>query len=161
MVEFGKVIECLMNGDMDYVGQKYAFDLSCTIVYGFTFVGLAYCYWMDVFMPCFYSSLIGGALAMILCAPSWPMYSKNPLTWQPADNRERFSYDSDESSSEEEEEEKNDKNKKKKNEKKAKEQNQKENNQKGSSNDGGGNAKNGGKNGGANNDGGKKKKKNK
>ncbi|CAD7922195.1 unnamed protein product [Amoebophrya sp. A25] len=93
MESFSRTVQCVMAGDMDYVGQKNAYDVQAALIYSFTVVGLAVSYYTEFFIWCFYLSLIGCAVAAVICLPSWPIFFRNPLPWQPADNRERYSYE--------------------------------------------------------------------
>eukprot|EP00392_Amoebophrya_sp_AT5.2_P003362 g3367.t1 len=95
-MSLARVIECLSAGEMDYVGQKNAYDLQCLLIYAFCGLGFVYGFFHDSFAYCFYGSLLGAALSVLMCFPSWPCYNRDPLTWQPAADRERFAYDNDE-----------------------------------------------------------------
>ncbi|CAD7951042.1 unnamed protein product [Amoebophrya sp. A120] len=95
-MSFQKYYDALTSDEMDFVGQKNAYDLQSMLIYGFSTLGFLYGFWEQSFIYCFYATLIGCALATVACLPSWPWYMQDPLKWQPAADRERYSYDNDE-----------------------------------------------------------------
>lgn len=85
--EVPSVFQMLYAGEMDFVGQTSSYSTANAIMITFTFLGFVYGLLHNSFIYCFYSSLAGALLATLLCVPSWPVWNRNALPWQPASDR--------------------------------------------------------------------------
>ncbi|XP_063071890.1 signal peptidase complex subunit 1 [Engraulis encrasicolus] len=80
---------------MDYKGQKLAEQIFQGIILISAVIGFIYGYIIEQFGWTVYIVLAGFAISCLLTLPPWPMYRKNPLSWQPAipepsgENREK------------------------------------------------------------------------
>ncbi|KAJ8361186.1 hypothetical protein SKAU_G00177110 [Synaphobranchus kaupii] len=68
---------------MDYKGQKLAEQIFQGIILVSAVIGFIYGLIVEQFGWTVYIVLAGFAISSLLTLPPWPMYRKNPLTWQP------------------------------------------------------------------------------
>nr|XP_020448484.1 signal peptidase complex subunit 1 [Monopterus albus] len=69
---------------MDYKGQKLAEQIFQGIILISAVIGFVYGLIIEQFGWTVYIVLAGFALSCVLTLPPWPMYRRNPLSWQPA-----------------------------------------------------------------------------
>ncbi|XP_034022857.1 signal peptidase complex subunit 1 [Thalassophryne amazonica] len=69
---------------MDYKGQKLAEQIFQGIILISAVIGFIYGLIIQQFGWTVYIVLGGFAVSCLLTLPPWPMYRKNPLSWQPA-----------------------------------------------------------------------------
>ncbi|XP_070561628.1 signal peptidase complex subunit 1-like [Ptychodera flava] len=67
---------------MDYKGQKLAEQLFQAIIVVFGVVGFLWGYICEQFVQTMYVLGAGFVLSCLLTLPPWPMYRRNPLSWQ-------------------------------------------------------------------------------
>ncbi|KAL4220895.1 Signal peptidase complex subunit 1 [Mactra antiquata] len=67
---------------MDFAGQKKAEKLFQIIILAFAFVGFVWGYICQQFSQTMYILIAGFVISCLLTLPPWPMFRKNPLTWQ-------------------------------------------------------------------------------
>ncbi|XP_018541368.1 signal peptidase complex subunit 1 [Lates calcarifer] len=68
---------------MDYKGQKLAEQIFQGIILISAVIGFVYGLIIEQFGWTVYIVLAGFAISCVLTLPPWPMYRKNPLSWQP------------------------------------------------------------------------------
>ncbi|XP_029990428.1 signal peptidase complex subunit 1 [Sphaeramia orbicularis] len=68
---------------MDYKGQKLAEQIFQGIILVSAVIGFVYGLIIEQFGWTVYIVLAGFAVSCVLTLPPWPMYRKNPLSWQP------------------------------------------------------------------------------
>ncbi|KAG9353265.1 hypothetical protein AGOR_G00158660 [Albula goreensis] len=68
---------------MDYKGQKLAEQIFQGIILVSAVIGFIYGLIIEQFGWTVYIVLAGFAVSCLLTLPPWPMYRRNPLTWQP------------------------------------------------------------------------------
>ncbi|KAM9860062.1 signal peptidase complex subunit 1 [Aulostomus maculatus] len=69
---------------MDYKGQKLAEQIFQGIILISAVIGFVYGLIIEQFGWTVYIVLAGFAISCVLTLPPWPMYRKNPLSWQAA-----------------------------------------------------------------------------
>ncbi|XP_062326207.1 signal peptidase complex subunit 1 [Osmerus eperlanus] len=69
---------------MDYKGQKLAEQIFQGIILVSAVIGFIYGLIIEQFGWTVYIVLGGFSVSCALTLPPWPMYRKNPLSWQPA-----------------------------------------------------------------------------
>ncbi|XP_056591387.1 signal peptidase complex subunit 1 [Triplophysa dalaica] len=68
---------------MDYKGQKLAEQIFQGVILVSAVIGFIYGLFIQQFGWTVYIMLAGFALSCLLTLPPWPVYRKNPLSWQP------------------------------------------------------------------------------
>ncbi|XP_031710605.1 signal peptidase complex subunit 1 [Anarrhichthys ocellatus] len=68
---------------MDYKGQKLAEQIFQGIILISAAIGFVYGLIVEQFGWTVYIVLAGFVVSCVLTLPPWPMYRKNPLSWQP------------------------------------------------------------------------------
>ncbi|MCJ8744261.1 hypothetical protein PDJAM_G00116580 [Pangasius djambal] len=68
---------------MDYKGQKLAEQIFQGVILVSAVIGFIYGLIIEQFGWTVYIMLAGFAISCLLTLPPWPMYRRNPLTWQP------------------------------------------------------------------------------
>ncbi|KAI5607047.1 signal peptidase complex subunit 1 [Silurus asotus] len=68
---------------MDYKGQKLAEQIFQGVILFSAVVGFIYGLIIEQFGWTVYIMLAGFAVSCLLTLPPWPMYRRNPLSWQP------------------------------------------------------------------------------
>ncbi|KAF4093608.1 hypothetical protein AMELA_G00004070 [Ameiurus melas] len=68
---------------MDYKGQKLAEQIFQGVILVSAVIGFIYGLIIEQFGWTVYIMLAGFAVSCLLTLPPWPMYRRNPLTWQP------------------------------------------------------------------------------
>ncbi|KAF5904536.1 signal peptidase complex subunit 1 [Clarias magur] len=68
----------------DYKGQKLAEQIFQGVILVSAIIGFIYGFIIEQFGWTVYIMLAGFAVSCLLTLPPWPMYRRNPLTWQPA-----------------------------------------------------------------------------
>ncbi|GAA6099965.1 signal peptidase complex subunit 1 [Tachysurus ichikawai] len=68
---------------MDYKGQKLAEQIFQGVILVSAVIGFIYGFIIEQFGWTVYIMLAGFAVSCLLTLPPWPMYRRNPLTWQP------------------------------------------------------------------------------
>ncbi|KAM9444127.1 signal peptidase complex subunit 1 [Clarias gariepinus] len=68
---------------MDYKGQKLAEQIFQGVILVSAIIGFIYGFIIEQFGWTVYIMLAGFAVSCLLTLPPWPMYRRNPLTWQP------------------------------------------------------------------------------
>ncbi|KAG7494327.1 signal peptidase complex subunit 1 [Solea senegalensis] len=68
---------------MDYKGQKLAEQIFQGIILISAVIGFVFGLFVEQFGWTVYIVLAGFAVSCVLTLPPWPMYRKNPLSWQP------------------------------------------------------------------------------
>ncbi|XP_065097834.1 signal peptidase complex subunit 1 [Paramisgurnus dabryanus] len=69
---------------MDYKGQKLAEQIFQGVILVSAVIGFIYGYLFQQFGWTVYIMLAGFTVSCLLTLPPWPMYRRNPLSWQPA-----------------------------------------------------------------------------
>ncbi|XP_053171880.1 signal peptidase complex subunit 1 [Scomber japonicus] len=69
---------------MDYKGQKLAEQIFQGIILISAVIGFVYGLIIEQFGWTVYIVLGGFAVSCVLTLPPWPMFRRNPLSWQPA-----------------------------------------------------------------------------
>ncbi|XP_039512332.1 signal peptidase complex subunit 1 isoform X1 [Pimephales promelas] len=69
---------------MDYKGQKLAEQIFQGIILVSAVIGFVYGLFIQQFGWTVYIMLAGFTVSCLLTLPPWPMYRRNPLSWQPA-----------------------------------------------------------------------------
>merc|ERR1712194_673586 len=77
-----------MGGEMDFCGQMLANNILNVLMLATLGIGLSLSFYNNRFIYCAYACFVGCCVGCVLCVPSWPMYNKNPLAWQPCAQRE-------------------------------------------------------------------------
>ncbi|EUD66468.1 hypothetical protein C922_03102 [Plasmodium inui San Antonio 1] len=76
---------CLRRNHMDFHGQKLAFLIKNIVFTISTVVSIAVGYYKQDLALSAYIILAGTALAALLIMPTWPIYNKNNIQWESAD----------------------------------------------------------------------------
>jgi len=105
--------ECLVNGQMDFEGQKRAYYFMLYTIWAFGFVGFTHGFIVQQFVITYYWIGVGTVIAVFVTLPSWPYFLTNRIEWKEPPEDEQVGDEE-----EEEEEEEEEKPKKKKKEKK-------------------------------------------
>lgn len=67
---------------MDYHGQKLAEQIFQAVIVVFAAVGFVWGYYCEQFVQTIYILGAGFALSCVLTLPPWPIYRRNPVSWQ-------------------------------------------------------------------------------
>mmetsp|Transcript_8598 Transcript_8598/g.15423 ORF Transcript_8598/g.15423 Transcript_8598/m.15423 type:complete len:108 (+) Transcript_8598:110-433(+) len=71
----------LMAGQMDFVGQKQAFDIQFYVIWSSGLIGFVYGFIMQRFLYTFYIIFGATLFTVALCLPAWPLWNRNGLEW--------------------------------------------------------------------------------
>ena len=80
---FEWVYHCLSEGLIDFDGQRWCYDLQAYIIYGFGAFGFLHGLIVSSFQLTLIWLCVGFGVALVFCLPSWPMYNRDPIHWQP------------------------------------------------------------------------------
>ena len=75
------IIEHLIGGKMDFVGQGRANILQNTLLYGSGVIGFFYGFITQRYLDTFRIVFAAYILAVVLTVPSWPMWNRNGLAF--------------------------------------------------------------------------------
>merc|ERR1712130_1053827 len=73
--------EMLKNGNIDFVGQKQAYDFQFYIIWAAGIIGFAHGYVGQSFKLTFNWVFGATVIVTVLCLPSWPWWNSNPVEW--------------------------------------------------------------------------------
>ncbi|ANQ06567.1 Microsomal signal peptidase 12 kDa subunit [Plasmodium coatneyi] len=76
---------CLRRNRMDFHGQKLAFLIKNIVFTISTVVSIAVGYYKEDLALSAYIILAGTVLSALLIMPTWPIYNKNNIQWESAD----------------------------------------------------------------------------
>mmetsp|Transcript_14254 Transcript_14254/g.25197 ORF Transcript_14254/g.25197 Transcript_14254/m.25197 type:complete len:114 (-) Transcript_14254:118-459(-) len=71
----------LKAGDMDFVGQKQAYDMQFYLIWVAGVIGFIYGFIMQKFLYTFYFVFGATLFCAAVCFPAWPWWNRNPLNW--------------------------------------------------------------------------------
>jgi len=74
--------ECLVNGQMDYVGQKEAYNAMLYGIWACGAVGFVHGYVAQSFLLTSYYIMGASLFFSIICIPSWPYFISHKVEWQ-------------------------------------------------------------------------------
>jgi signal peptidase complex subunit 1 len=77
------LIKCLASGEMDFVGQYRAQQIFTVLIWAAGIVGFVYGFYTQRFLHTFMVIFGVAVVAALVCIPSWPLFNKNRLKFQP------------------------------------------------------------------------------
>merc|ERR1712183_661257 len=81
MVGGGELFEMLKDGNIDFIGQKEAYDFQFYVLWASGIIGFVHGYIGGSFRLTF--NWVFGATIIVttLCLPSWPWWNRHPVAW--------------------------------------------------------------------------------
>jgi len=76
--------ECLVNGQMDFVGQKQAYYIMLAGIWTSGAIGFVHGYLAQSFLLTSYYIMGGSLFFSLICIPSWPFFITHRVKWQPS-----------------------------------------------------------------------------
>ncbi|TRY52017.1 Microsomal signal peptidase subunit(SPC12) [Cryptosporidium tyzzeri] len=79
---------CLEENIHDFSGQDLAYKIQERLVVLTGIMSFIIGFYHQKFYYTVLTTLLGLAITLLVCVPSWPMYCRNKVNWLPSENRE-------------------------------------------------------------------------
>ncbi|KAJ1607881.1 hypothetical protein OJ253_2140 [Cryptosporidium canis] len=80
--------KCLEENIHDFKGQDLAYKIQERLVIFTGVISFFIGFYYQKFYYTVLTTLVGLAITILVCVPSWPMYCRNKVNWLPPENRE-------------------------------------------------------------------------